>query len=149
MAARRISSRVIVLRSRPNSKPAVWPADTFKGCHREPELAGPAFAETRASPLVDVNANYGSMGTTDGSTRYQRYLATPAVASSCKRWRLLIQLPVDPKPPLPRWVLSRDATSEICARTTGAITSWATRVPRVIATGALPKLASRTWISPR
>jgi hypothetical protein len=174
MAARRISSAVILLRSRPNSKPPCGPRipltmpSRTRACRTGSRCRGgrrcraaSAFAETgRARALMArqlrqqwrggfCETSTAFLGTTHGSTRYQWYYATPADASRCKRWRLLIQLPVDPKPPLPRWVLSRDATSEICARTTGAITSWATRVPRVIATGALPKLASRTWISPR
>lgn len=62
---------------------------------------------------------------------------------------LLFQLPVEPKPPLPREVSSRDATFTMCVRTTGAITSWAIRMPRVIATDSLPRLISSTWISPR
>jgi len=52
--------------------------------------------------------------------------------------------PVEPNPPAPRGVSFNDRTSCICARATGATTIWAIRIPRVIGTGAAPRLTSST-----
>lgn len=153
---------------------AMRPTDTFKDASRTSAcrtgsrsrgglMTGcQGLRRHRACPRVNGDVNDRSDGE-QALARHQRHWARPTVApdtsgirlqqpwgtSSCKRWRLLIQLPVDPKPPLPRLVLSRDATSTMSARTTGAITIWATRIPRVIVTAALLRFASRTWISPR
>jgi hypothetical protein len=135
---------------------AMLPTDTFKDAvtdqrlqdrlevpGRQPITGCQGLRRHRACPRVNGDVNDRS----DGEQALE--ISVALGASSCKRWRLLIQLPVDPKPPLPRLVLSRDATSTMSARTTGAITIWATRIPRVIVTAALPRFASRTRISPR
>ncbi len=58
-------------------------------------------------------------------------------------------VPVLPKPPPPRAVSSRLGTSCQRARTTGASTAWAMRVPRSTVNGASPAFSTMTWSSPR
>ena len=60
------------------------------------------------------------------------------------RSRAVHCVPVDPKPPEPRAVSPANARSSIRACTTGAMTAWAIRVPRVTAKSSSPKLASST-----
>ena len=57
--------------------------------------------------------------------------------------------PLWPKPPSPRSVGSRLATSSHSARATGAITSCAMRSPRSIVNALSPALQTITFTSPR
>ncbi len=58
-------------------------------------------------------------------------------------------LPVEPKPPAPRSVLSSSSASRTVTRTMSATTNWAMRMPRVTSNGAPPWLMSSTETSPR
>ena len=58
-------------------------------------------------------------------------------------------VPVEPKPPAPRTVSSRSSTAVKRARVTGAMTSWAMRMPRSITAGVSLKFMRMTLTSPR
>src|SRR5260221_8125398 len=122
---------------------------------------GQCLRQHRAGVRVDRNIDHSSNGKY-ALTGHQRHFRTShgeqligavlgyGLAPVQPQTRILLpQLPVEPNPPLPRGVSSRDATSDMCPRTTGAITNWAMRMPRAMVTGSLPRFTSSTWISPR
>lgn len=59
------------------------------------------------------------------------------------------RVPVLPNPPAPRSVASSSATSTHPARTTGASTAWAIRIPRSTVKASLPAFITITCTSPR
>ena len=59
------------------------------------------------------------------------------------------QVPVEPKPPVPRVVGGSSATGVSATRSIRWTTSWAMRSPRLSFTGVSPRLTSSTCTSPR